>query len=487
VACAPGAQFICYDGPSGTQDVGTCKSGSHTCKPDGTGFGPCVGQVLPAVDKCSTPEDEDCNGASTPCVSDVIWSKQFGASGQFNFGSRVALDAAGNIILLLTDAQNLDLGGGPVSGLVMVKLDATGQFIWSKSFGVGARWVDVAIDGAGNILVTGAVHMSVDFGGGPFTLGGGGELGFAAKLTPQGAHVWSKLLGSLFGEGGGVAVDAQGNAFVGGQFGGSINLGGGVLQASSNSDLFFAKFDPSGAHIWSKKGHALSGNVQRISVDTTGNLLLTGWYSDGLDFGNGPLPGMGGTGDLFLAKLDGTGAPIFVKHFGDADTQQDCRAVIDAAGNIVLTGVFRGSLNFGGGPLAALSTDTFLAKLDPMGNHVWSESFGNMTAMNGGGMAVDAAGDIFVGGAFQGTVDFGAGKLMGAGSQDGYLAKYSPGGSALWTKRYGAAQADVVTDVVVTSTGAPLITGGFPGKIDFGAGPLTAIGTDDVFLVELMP
>src|SRR5262245_8843278 len=42
-ACVPGHVEPCYSGPAGTEDVGTCKAGLHTC--NDTGFGPCRGEV----------------------------------------------------------------------------------------------------------------------------------------------------------------------------------------------------------------------------------------------------------------------------------------------------------------------------------------------------------------------------------------------------------------------------------------------------------
>jgi hypothetical protein len=54
----------CYDGTPGTLGIGECKAGTVTCTPEGTGYGPCVGQVVnQPMENCKTPLfDEDCNG-----------------------------------------------------------------------------------------------------------------------------------------------------------------------------------------------------------------------------------------------------------------------------------------------------------------------------------------------------------------------------------------------------------------------------------------
>jgi hypothetical protein len=74
-ACIPGSTQPCYSGPQGTEDVGACEGGTRTCEPDASGYGPCVGEVLPGLEDCSTLGDDDCDGeaneASAGCGPDV--------------------------------------------------------------------------------------------------------------------------------------------------------------------------------------------------------------------------------------------------------------------------------------------------------------------------------------------------------------------------------------------------------------------------------
>ena len=61
--CTPGAQEACYSGPMGTAGVGVCKAGTHTCNPQGTGWGACTGEVLPGdLDICANGLDDNCDG-----------------------------------------------------------------------------------------------------------------------------------------------------------------------------------------------------------------------------------------------------------------------------------------------------------------------------------------------------------------------------------------------------------------------------------------
>lgn len=59
--CVPGSVQGCYSGPAGTANVGVCTLGTRTCLADGSGYGPCVGEVLPSTEVCNGLDD-DCNG-----------------------------------------------------------------------------------------------------------------------------------------------------------------------------------------------------------------------------------------------------------------------------------------------------------------------------------------------------------------------------------------------------------------------------------------
>ena len=67
--CTPDSTAPCYTGPAGTEGVGACAAGTRTCDADGSGYGECTGQVLPAAESCATAADDDCDGeANEGCV-----------------------------------------------------------------------------------------------------------------------------------------------------------------------------------------------------------------------------------------------------------------------------------------------------------------------------------------------------------------------------------------------------------------------------------
>lgn len=108
--CVPNSVVDCYTGPAGSEGVGLCVGGKATCNEQGTALGPCMGEVLPSAENCSTMEAENCNGAGPECGVSV-WSKSYGDfDGQY--GRSVASDAMGNVYVCGIFYNKLDLGGG---------------------------------------------------------------------------------------------------------------------------------------------------------------------------------------------------------------------------------------------------------------------------------------------------------------------------------------------------------------------------------------
>src|SRR5215831_14758784 len=111
----------------------------------------------------------------------------------------------------------------------------------------------LAVDSSGNVIVTGYFMGVVDFGGGIIYSAYSGMDTFLVKYSGTGAHVWSKNFWSdSDDEGTGIALDGSGNIVLTGRLLGGINLGGGVFNTVGGGDIYLAKFTPDGAHQWSR-------------------------------------------------------------------------------------------------------------------------------------------------------------------------------------------------------------------------------------------
>ncbi len=102
----------------------------------------------------------------------------------------------------------------------------------------------------------------------------------------------------------GVSVAAAGGfTLVAGDFEGTLDAGGGPLASAGARDVFVAKLDLAGEHVWSKRfGDGASQTLGSVAVDRDGNVVLTGAFAGTLDLGAGPLTSVDAL-DIFVAKL----------------------------------------------------------------------------------------------------------------------------------------------------------------------------------------
>jgi hypothetical protein len=450
---------------------------------------------MPAVEQCDTPADESCDGIGS-CTGNPLWSKRFGDAGFQEVAFNGMAPRGGGVVLCGSFDPTVDFGGAPLvttgsSEIFVAALDARGGHLWSKAFGgkQADRARACAADAQGNVVVTGFIGGTADFGGGPIVSAGGFDV-FAVKLAQDGKHLWSKRFGDASEQGGwDVAVDEAGNVVVVGYFAGTIDFGGTPLTSAGDSDAFVAKLDPAGTHVWSKRfGDASGQQADSVAVDAGGNVVVSGLFHGTVDFGGTPLTSAGG-GDVFAVKLAAAdGAHLWSKRFGDAAPQYRSRVAVDAGGNVLVAGELAGTIDFGGTPLvSAGGSDAFLAKLDPAGSHLWSKRFGD--GADGQWLdtvAADALGNVVVGGSCVGSVDFGGGPLVAEGSFDAVVGKLAPDGAHLWSKRFGGPE-DAYGHAAVDALGGVWLAGTFAGAIDLGKGSLASAGGYDIFLAKLAP
>jgi hypothetical protein len=318
-------------------------------------------------------------------------------------------------------------------------------------------------------------------------------------LACAGTFEWQKKAGDAGAQSAGGVAAWLGGAMITGSFAGSVDFGGGALTTAGGDDVFVARFDYLGAHVWSKRfGDNLAQNGRAIAVDPQGNVLVAGDFAGTIDPGGGAITSAGGT-DLFLVKYAADGAFVWQQAFGGAGAQtvvwsnrfgdgaaQVGKAVaIGPTNEVVIAGDNSGTVNFGGGNLAtAGSTDIVVAAFDQGGAAVWSKQFGNNGAQVANGLAIDAAGNVVLAVSFAGNVNFGGGALTTAGGNDIGLAKFTTGGMLLWGKRFGANGADNARGVAIDPFGAIVIAGDFANTVDFGGGNLVSAGNTDVVVAK---
>lgn len=137
----------------------------------------------------------------------------------------------------------------------------------------------------------------------------------------------------------------------------------------------------------------------------------------------------------------------------------------DSSGNMYLTGSFNTSIDFGIGVLTSYGDDdAFLMKFDTSGSVIWSVKCGGPNSDYAGAVDVDANGDICIAGAYNGTANIGNVSLSGIGN-NAFLAKYDSLGNVLWANTIFPGQAwEIVTDKANNIYVAGIKTGAIAGE-----------------------
>lgn len=232
---------------------------------------------------------------------------------------------------------------------------------------------------------------------------------FVARLKSNGEHVWSKRFGGAgSARAQGAAVDAKGTIWLVGSFTGALTFGETTLTSAGKSDVFLAHLDSKGTPLWAKQfGDADEQVGNAVGVDSEGNVVFSGVLSGSADFGGGPLTSAGAQ-DIFLAKLDKDGNHLWSRRFGDATAQRALGMAVDGSEGLILTGSFNGQLDLGGGPLiSAGGSDAFVARFNAEGQHAWSRRFGDSADQIGRSVAVDADHRVALIGDFSGQIETG--------------------------------------------------------------------------------
>ena len=385
----------------------------------------------------------------TPVQVQLPWAKSFGGPGD-DGGRAVATDQAGNILVAGVFEDSMSFGGSSfvsagLHDIVVAKYNAAGAHLWSKQFGGVDEDVayGLAVDAAGDVIVTGYFSGTVSFGGTPLTSAGGLDV-FLVKLKGgDGGHVWSKRFGSSGDDfGAAVAVDGLGDVVLAGAYQQTVSFGGASMTSYSLYDVFVAEYTSGGQHLWSK-GFQGSGSQfpYGVTVDGHGDVGVIGLFYNWVNFGGGNLGSYGGA-DIFVLKLaGGDGGHLWSKRFGSTFDDIGLSIAGNTDGSLVITGYFQLNVDFGGGVLASLSPDIFLAKFSATGQHLWSRAFGADGYDTGKSVTVDAAGNIVLTGSFGSAIlDLGGEVLTRAGTagSDVFVAEYTSAGTLVWSERYGA-------------------------------------------------
>ncbi|MEZ4721747.1 MAG: SBBP repeat-containing protein [Flavobacteriales bacterium] len=368
----------------------------------------------------------------------------------------------------------------------------------------------ISLDVSGNIYTTGHFSGTVDFDPGlgitNLTSSGAGDV-FVQKLDASGNFVWAKSFGGVYSDiGKSIAVDTLGNVYTAGGFDGTADFDPGLgttnLTSSGSADVFVQKLDASGNFIWARAFGGIDYDyISSIDLDASGNVYTVGFFQLTVDFD----PGAGtdnhtsaGFHDAFIQKLDGSGNFVWAKTFGSIDEEVGQSICIDISGNLYVTGYFEGMVDFDPGigvqnRTSSGFSDIFVQKLDSSGNFIWVQSFGGTSRDYATAVATDDSGNIYATGTFLGTVDFDPGvgttNLTSSGLNDIFVQKLDGSGNFVWAQTFGGGDNESSYSISLDGSGNVYTTGSFNGTVDFdpsqGIANLTSLGSTDIFVHKI--
>jgi hypothetical protein len=236
-----------------------------------------------------------------------------------------------------------------------------------------------------------------------------------------------------------------------------------------------------GSTIWARRFGGVNWDyVRAVAVDRSGDVAVTGYFTSTTDLGGGTLTG-GGSYDIFLARYSGAdGSFRWGKTFGGLGGDFGYGLALDPnTGNAVMTGLFSGSVDFGGGAMGG-SGGVFLAAYDPSGNYLWAMTTGG-SGDSGAAVTIDNNGNMAASGRASYALYFGGTQsLLGNGQVNAFVASFTISGNTpptyRWAKYLGATTdgASAGGAVGLDSIGDVLVGGSYMSTIDFGGVSATA-------------
>lgn len=437
-----------------------------------------------------------------------VWGKVIGGAtvSPMDFNALV-IDNAGNLFIRGNCRNYTDFdpstGTAVISSFLgtgfLAKYDASGNYQWVNVIPQSSSTTtqSLAIDNAGNVVLTGVFASAFDFdpSSAATVLTPTGFIDiFIVKYSTSGTYIFAKQLGgstsSDVGAGRAITTDNSNNIYLTGTFQGTTDFdpSSTVNNVTTNGgeDLFFAKYTSNGDFSWVKNIGTNSGYTEKqaanaIKTDNLGNIYLAGYYTYTTDFD--PSTNVANLIDdgvlrqnIFLAKYEAaTGNYVWAKAMGGNTTiEEEAKDMIfDGSGNVIITGVFGNLADFD--PSAATFSLTnqriFLAKYDVSGNFIWAKSIGGY---EGSSLALDNSGNIILSGNFTGTVDFDPSAStynITTTSTIIFLSKFTTVGNFVYaftaSKPDPAGGGDGGLIVRLDNAGNTYLTANFLGTVDF--------------------
>jgi hypothetical protein len=362
------------------------------------------------------------------------------------------------------------LGGDPVDGGPIDAALPPGDLAWARSTSALAPYR--VRFGPGGLVVGGSFNAPTLLGAAPFVPVGDYDMAVAGFNPADGALLYASHFGAVGYEAAFVdTLDPGGAPIVHGITSGAVDIGTGPLAGGGGSDTFIGRYG-AGPPAWTHRlATADEDKIIATSPGPGGTVYATGYFVASATIGATTLTGTGGRDAMLWRFNTATGALDLALQLGGAGRNEGGGVAWQGTDTFV-TGLFDGTLTAQGRALtSAGGLDAFVAKLDSTGKIGWLVQLGGTGNEVSPGVGVDAAGDVYIAGTFQGQIALGATRLTSAGLDDIYVAKLSRvDGGAVWATSIGSPGSDNLLGVAVDPSGRVLVSGNAAGALNLGGG-----------------
>lgn len=360
----------------------------------------------------------------------------------------------------------------------------------------------VAVDANGNAYITGSFASNIQIG--PFSLNVvGTEDAFTAKFDSAGNALWAKRSGSTLNIAGNqfsdrgtdICLDDFGGVYISGVYRGN-NFNFGNLTLNGNGQDFVGKYNENGVEQWvvevAASTFSFSTLASTIAYNPTTNRIIAGGEKN-----IGVFIGPGGTGRLsegYLTALTTSGAISWTANITGSFQEVIQNIDFDAQGNIYVAGKYNGTLNFNStfvlisqndGQSQQLN-DAFLLKFNPNGTSILiAKSISGIGDLDGKDVSLDASGNIYWTGFFDGGPSVDGLSIAAKGDRDIFICRLDPAGSVDWIETAGGTGSDEGLNIEINNSGKIINSGTFSGVAQFGNETRISQGFGDAYLAQL--
>jgi hypothetical protein len=311
------------------------------------------------------------------------WTKTIGGE-SWDWGNSLIQTSDGGYVI----AGGTSSFGAGEADVYVVKLDANGNLLWTKTIGGPASEEGKSLiqTSDGGYAIAG---YTISFGAGEADV-------YVVKLNANGNLQWTKTIGG--------PADEIGNSLI------QTSDGGYAIASTTNSfgtgerDVYVVKLDANGNLQWTKTigGESWDWGYSLVQTSDGGYVIAGETYSFGA-----------GEADVYVVKLDANGNLQWTKTIGGPDREEGSSLIQTSDGGYAIAGY---TISFGAG-----EADVYVVKLDAHGNLQWTKTIGGPGGEIGNSLIQTSDGGYAI---------TGHTKSFGAGEWDIHVVKLDKNGHA---------------------------------------------------------